>query len=450
MRTILLFAIATLSTLPVTAEGDQVDWPSFRGPGGRGFATGYKTAESWDATDSADTSILWRVEVPGLGHSSPTVFGNKIYLATAVSDKSDAPLQVGRSGGTAAADDNGEQRWLVLCYDKQSGKELWHKVARKGAPQATRHSKATHANTSIAVDDKHVVAFFGSEGCYCYDHNGNLLWDRDLGVIDISKYGIGWGYASSPALHGDRVVLVCDDPKNPFLITLRLSDGEEVWRKSRQGDSERSWGTPLIHKNDQSTQVVVNGWPWIVSYDLETGEERWRIAGGGDNPTPTPFAIDEYLYITNAHGGLSPIYVIASDAKGNLSDSESESSKSIVWKVDRGGSYMSTPVVWGDHLYLGDTSGVVRCFNATTGEKIYEERLGGGASITASLVAADDKIYCPSENGTIYVLQAGPEFNVLAKNKMGQPCFATPAISAGTLYVRTTGALFAIRMPDPI
>ncbi|QDT12657.1 sulfatase-like hydrolase/transferase [Planctomycetes bacterium K23_9] len=449
VKCVIVFGLTAFWSVVAVAAGDEVDWPGFRGPGGRGIITGYAAPESWDATDAGDEAVLWRSEVPGLGHSSPVVFGDKIFLTTAVSSSDDVPLQVGRGGNTAAADDNGEQTWLVLCYSKETGKELWRKEARKGQPQATRHSKATHANATVAVDEAHVVAFFGSEGCYCYDHDGNLLWDLDLGVIDISKYGIGWGYASSPVIHDDRIVLVCDDPKNPFIVTLRLSDGKELWRKSRQGDCERSWGTPLVHKHDGSSQVVVNGWPWIVSYDLENGEERWRIEGGGDNPTPTPFAIDQRLYITNSHGGQSPIYAIKSDAKGNLSESESTSAESLLWKVDRGGSYMSTPVVWGDYLYLGNTNGVVRCFHAISGEKIYEERLGGGASITASLVAADDKIYCPSEDQTIYVLAAGPEFRIRAKNKMGEPCFATPALSAGVMYVRTTKAMYAIQPVDP-
>lgn len=423
------------------SANDQVNWPSFRGPGGRGIAMNCETAEAWDATDPSDEAILWKTKVPGLGHSSPTVWENNIFLATAVPAMNDVPLQVGRGGNIEAADDNGEQTWLVLCYDKASGKELWRKEACKGKPQATRHPKATHANATVAVDQKHVVAFFGSEGCYCFDHDGDLLWKRDLGVIDISKYDIGWGYASSPVIHQDRIILVCDAPKDPFLVALRLSDGKEIWRKSRKGDCERSWGTALIHQNGDSTQVVVNGWPWIVSYDLESGNERWRIAGGGDNPTPTPFAIEDRIFVTNSHGGPSPIYAIKVDAKGNLSESESDG---IDWKVDRGGSYMSTPVVWGDYLYLGNTNGVVRCFNASTGVKVYEKRLGSRASITASLVAADDKIYCPSEDGTLYVLEAGPEFKVLAKNKMGQSLFATPAISEGVLYVRTTEALVAI------
>ncbi len=445
MKNLAFAFVAAICSIACADDGSETDWPSFRGAGARGIVTGYAFPETWDASDKNSDAIKWQVSVPGLGHSSPVIFGDKLFLTTAVATKDDVPLQVGRGGNTAAADDNGEQTWWVLCYDKSTGEELWRKKAHEGKPLATRHTKATHANASVAVDEKHVVAFFGSEGCYCYDHAGNLIWKQDLGVVDISKYGIGWGYASSPAIHSDRAVLVCDDPNNPYLIALHLSDGEPIWKRKRDGISERSWGTPLIHGGGDDAQVVVNGWPWIVSYDLATGDERWRIEGGGDNPTPSPFAIGETIYITNSHGGKSPIYAIDSGALGNLSDEESESRESILWQVDRGGSYMATPVVWGDYIYLGNTNGVVRCFHAITGEKVYEQRLGGGASVTASLVAADGKIYCPSEDGFMYVLRAGREFEILAKNNMGEPCFATPALSAGTVYVRTTKTLFAIR-----
>lgn len=442
----IFFAITSLSILlPFAGADDEANWPGFRGPGARGTAFGFDTPESWDAADPDDKAILWKTSVPGLGHSSPTIFGDQIFLATAVSESGEAPLQVGRGGNIEAADDNEEQSWLVLCYDKQTGSERWRKTARTGKPKASRHTKATHANTTIAVDDKHVVAFFGSEGLFCYDHSGKLLWEQDLGVVNVSKYGIGWGYGSSPAIYGDQIVLVCDDPDNPYIVSLNLSDGEERWRKSREGDCERSWGTPFIQKLPDAAQVVVNGWPWIVSYDLETGDERWRIEGGGDNPTPTPFAVDDRIYITNSHGGKSPIYAIRSDAMGNLSEESEEENNGVVWREGRGGSYMSTPVVWGDYLYLGNTNGTIRCYHAVTGAKVYEKRLGSGACITASLVAADDKIYCPSEDGTMFVVQAGPEFKLLARNNMAEPCFATPAISNGLLYVRTSKSLCAVQ-----
>jgi len=183
-----------------------------------------------------------------------------------------------------------------------------------------------------------------------------------------------------------------------------------------------------------------------VSYEFETGKEIWRIRGGGDNPVPTPFEANGWLYITNAHGAQSPIFVVRPEANGDISPSgKTGAGGAIVWSTTRGGSYMSTPVVYGGFLYLGNSNGVVRCFNAQTGQKVSEQRLDSGATIMSSLVAADGKIYCASENGIVYVLAAGPDIKVLARNRLGEPCFATPAISRGVLYIHTTGSLLAIQ-----
>lgn len=442
------FQVVAFILLAASGASNAQNWPAFRGTGARGVADGFPARTAWnaDAMSGDIEGVMWRTPVPGLGHSSPIIFGNRIFLASAVAEAGDAPLSIGRSGKPTAADDHGVQSWVVLCFDKRTGKELWRQVAHTGKPQASRHAKATHANTSLTTDGRNLLAFFGSEGLYCYDLDGNLKWSRDLGVINISKYGIGWGFASSPAIHQDRIALVCDDPDNPYVVVLRLENGEELWRVSRKDVCERSWGTPMIHAGAERTQVVVNGWPWIVSYDLNSGKELWRIRGGGDNPVPTPFEANGWIYITNSHGGQSPIYVVRPEASGDVTPSpEAPASDAMVWSTMRGGSYMSTPVVYGDYLYLGNTNGVIRCFNATTGEKIYEERLETGASIISSLVAADGKIYCASENGAVYVLAAGAEFKILAQNEMGEPCFATPAVSEGVLFFRTTKSLLAIK-----
>ncbi|MEE2935390.1 MAG: FG-GAP-like repeat-containing protein [Planctomycetota bacterium] len=429
-------------------EEGMADWDSFRGRGGKGVADGSPVRTAWNADETAGelSGVLWSTQVPGLGHSSPVISGDRIFLATAIAAAGDAPLSVGRGGKPDAADDQGEQSWVVLCYDRNTGEEIWRQTAQHGIPKATRHAKATHANTSIAIEGDNVVAFFGSEGIHCFDKQGNKKWSRDLGLINISKYGIGWGFASSPAIEDGRIAIVCDDPDNPFVAALQLSDGKEIWRTSRQGICERSWGTPFIHSSPDKDQVVINGWPWVVSYDFATGEPIWKIRGGGDNPVPTPFEANGWIYITSAHGAESPIFVVRPDANGDISPpEETGTNDSVVWSTRRGGSYMSTPVVYGEYLYLGNPTGVNRWFHANTGELISEKRLGTGASIISSLVAADNKVFCPSENGTVYVLKAGPEFEIIAENEMGNPCFASPAIAGGVLYMRTTKHLVAIK-----
>ena len=433
------------------AEYRTTDWPAFRGTGGRGVAEGFTLPSTWNAnSDSGDLkNVQWQISVPGLGHSSPVIKGNQLFLLTAVASAGEAPLQVESGGKPTAADDNGVQNWLLLCYDKTNGKELWQQTLHCGKPRATRHAKATHANTSVCIAGDKVVTFLGSEGLYCHDLNSKLLWQQDLGVVDISKYGIGWGFSSSPTIHDDRIVLVCDDPKNPFLTARRLSDGSEIWRTSRKEICERSWGTPLVHQDSDATQVVVNGWPWIVSYDFATGEELWRMEGGGDNPVPTPFEAHGLIYITNAHGGPSPIYAVRPGARGDISASagsvESGLDSPIAWKIDKGGSYMSTPVVYEDQIYVGNAKGIVRSFDAGTGERLFQKRLGSKAGVIASLVAGDGKIYCASENGTVYVLKHGREMEVIAENKLGDPCLASPAISDGVIFIRTTKNLIAVK-----
>ena len=419
------------------------DWPAFRGLGGRGVAEGFPLPVTWNADPGQGDleNVLWQIEVPGLGHSSPVVAGDKLFLLTAVAKDGKAPLEVAAGGKPTAAEDNESQDWLLLCYDKSKGHKLWSRTLRQGKPRATRHTKATHANTSVCVVGNHLVTFLGSEGLYCHDLSGNELWKQDLGVINISKYGIGWGFSSSPAVHGDRIVLVCDDPENPFVTARRLSDGEEIWRTSRKEVCERSWGTPLIHTQGRE-QVVVNGWPWMVSYQLSDGKEIWRIQGGGDNPIPSPFEAHGLIYITNAHGGPSPIHAVHPEAEGQLEPNSQDSA--MAWSVDKGGSYMSTPVVYGEQIYLGNSNGIVRSFHAKSGAKVFEQRLGDRAGVIASLVAGDGKIYCASENGKVYVLAHGPEMRVLAENSMDGPCFATPAISEGLLFIRTTERLTAI------
>ena len=429
----------------------SADWPQFRGSGHVGVSEGYPLAEQWNADrqdEVEDRRIVWRVNLPGLSHSSPVVVGHRLLTCTAVALEGEAPLKVGRSGAADAADDNGPQQWKVLCFDKTTGEVLWERTCHHGEPRVTRHAKATHANTTLTVVDDRIYAFFGSEGLYCLDMDGTILWQRDLGVINISKYGIGWGYASSPAIFAGKLVLVCDDPSEPFLIALDSSNGEEVWRVSREGETERNWSTPFILKDAKSedAQVIVNGWPSVISYNLRDGSERWRIQGGGDNPVPTPFAIDDRIYITSAHGSEAPIHVVKADAKGDLTDQRVDApNQSFYWSLDRGGAYMSTPVVYDDLLYLGNSNGVLRCFHAITGQKIYEERLGSGASVIASLVAGDGKIYCVSENAIVYVVKAGEQYELLAENPMGSPLYASPAISEGVIYFRTTTELIAIQ-----
>jgi outer membrane protein assembly factor BamB len=447
------FLLTTAAALPAanlaatwTAKPEQ-NWPQFRGPGALGIAEGFPTRTEWNVDPAAgkNSGILWRTEIPGLGHSSPIIWEDRIYLATAVPKMGKPSLRIGYYGDVGPAKDNDEQRWAILCLDKKNGKVKWEQTIRNAKPATVRHEKASHANTTLATDGKHLIGFFGADGLYCLNMKGKLLWQKDLGPINVTWRSIAWGYSSSPALHKDRIVLQCDDPKDPFITALSLTDGKEIWRTSRKEVCQSSWGTPYIHADETRTQVILNGYPYIASYDFETGKELWRLRGGGDIPVPTPFVADGLIVLTNAHGGKTPLFAVRPSAQGDISLPEGTTSNdSVVWSVPNGGAYLSTPVVYNGYIYLANHNGVLRCFDFKTGEKQYEERLGADSACSASLVAADGKIYCPTEQGIINVVKAGPKFEVLAKNDMGEPCLATPAISQGVLYIRTAANLLAI------
>ncbi len=445
------FLMTGLAAIPaagsITFETEQ-NWPQFRGPEGLGIAEGFPTRTAWnvDPASGKPEGMMWRTEIPGLGHSSPIIWKDQIYLATAVPKSGKPSLRIGTYGDIGPAKDDEEQRWLIQSFDKKSGKLKWEQMIRSAKPSTVRHEKASHANTTLVTDGNRLVGFFGADGLYCLDMKGKVLWQKDLGRINVTWKNIAWGYSSSPAMHKDRIVVQCDDPKDPFVAALSLSDGSEVWRTSRKGVCENSWGTPLIHDDGERTQVVANGYPYIVSYDLATGQELWRLRGGGDIPIPTPFVADGKIVLSNAHGGKAPLFAVRTSAKGDISLTDgATSNESVVWSSPNGGSYISTPVVYGGYIFLANYNGVLRCFDFKTGEKMFEERLGTDATCSASLVAADGKIYCPTEQGIVYVFKAGPKLEILARNDMAEPCLATPAISQGVLYFRTSVSLIAIK-----
>ncbi|MSU50759.1 MAG: pyrrolo-quinoline quinone [Opitutus sp.] len=420
----------------VAAEASN--WPAFRGPLSSGVADAFPLPTEW--------RVKWKAPVAGLGHSSPVIWGNRLFVATAVSASGHHPIKLGLYGERDAAEETGEQSWQVFCFDKRTGKLLWEHTAHKAIPRTQRHRKATQANTTLSTDGKVLVAFFGSEGLHCYNLDGERLWTKNLGAINVSKYGVGWGYASSPTLHDGTILLQCDAPDNPFLTAIRASDGEELWRTKRSDVCERCWATPFVDTQGGRQQVVANGWPYVVSYDLRTGKELWRLKAGGDNPIPTPFSAHGLIYVANGHGASAPVWAIRPDASGDITLAAGERSNAfIAWSDRASGAYIQTPLVYRDCLYSGSNSGVLKCYDAMTGNVHYQERLvPAAAGFSASPVAGDGKIYCASEQGEVHVLAAGPVFKKLAVNRVEGSLMATPAISEGTLYFRTLDSLIAV------
>jgi outer membrane protein assembly factor BamB len=277
--------------------------------------------------------------------------------------------------------------------------------------------------------------------------DGELLWTRDLGYLDAGAFDypeIQWGFASSPIIHNDKVVVLCDVNNQSFLVVLDIATGEDVWRTLR--DENPTWGTPAIHVSQEYTQVIINGYKHMGSYDFETGEEIWWLRGGGDIPVPTPIISHGLVFITNAHGKMRPIYAIKLDAKGDITLAPGEASnESIPWFYPRRGAYQPTPLVLGDQLYVGDNSGMLTSYDAATGKELFREKIGGDlSSYSASAVAADGRIYFTDEFGNIHIVKAGLTYEHLAVNTMNEICMATPAISGKTLFIRTRKDLYAI------
>jgi outer membrane protein assembly factor BamB len=440
----LLSLALTVSFLkPVPCAGQ--DWPSFRGLSANGIAEGYQVPVKWDIEQSEN--ILWKTKIPGLGHSSPIVWGNRIFITTAVKDNGESTLKVGLYGDVKSAKEENIFKWYVYCIDRKNGNILWKRLSYTGKPKVKRHPKASHASSTPCTDGNYIVAFFGSEGMYCYDMEGNLIWKKDLGELDWGFFrspAAQWGGGSSPVIHQQKVILQCDVQKNSFIAAFDLKNGNQIWKTAR--DDVPTWGTPTIYAGGEFSQVIVNGFKHIGGYDISTGKEIWKMRGGGDIPIPTPIVAHDLIYITNAHGRKSPVYAIRLSASGDISLDENESSnKDIAWSYSKDGNYIPTPIIYNDYLYCCSHKGKMSCLEAGTGKLLYRENLGSSSvAMSASPVAADGKIYCTAENGDIYVVEASPEFKLTGINKMNEICMATPAISRGTMFFRTRQHLVAI------
>lgn len=447
MRTSLCFLLAVAAAS--TTRAGPPGWPSFRGPLATGISRG-RAPLTWDA--AAPRGVLWKTRIPGLGHSSPILAGDLVCVTSAISGRPDTPLRVGLYGDIAPVDDASEHQWKVYCLDARSGAVRFERTAAKGVPRIKRHPKSTHASATMAADGEHLIAMFGSEGLFAFDREGKLLWEKDLGVLDSGFFSVPdaqWGFASSPVIHDGKLLIQADVQKDSFLAAFDVKTGRELWRTPRA--DVPTWSTPTVHMAGGHAQVLANGFKHIGGYDLETGKEIWRMRGGGDIPVPTPIAAHGLLFFTNAHGSQAPIFAVKQTASGDISLREGESSSpSIAWSQRRDGAYMQTPLVYGELLYVCRNNGALGVFEAKTGRRVYQQRLGDGRTgFTASPVAAEDRVYFTSEEGDVYVVKAGPQFELLATNRLGEVAMATPALAEGVFYFRTRDHLVAIGGSGP-
>ncbi len=423
-------------------------WPSFRGPEASGIAEKQNLPDRWDV--KTRENILWQTPIPGLAHSSPVVWGNRVFVTSAVSSDPKATFKPGLYGDGDASKDRSQHKWVIYAVDKTTGKIAWERVAHQGVPLEKRHIKSTYANSTPATDGRIVVAWFGSEGVHAYDVNGKFLWKVDLGRIDLGAYDIPtyeWGPASSPIIWKDLVILQCDTQADSFLLALDAATGKTVWKTDR--DELPSWGTPTIANTSAGPVLVTNASKYIRGYDPRTGKELWRLGGSSKITAPTPIYNEGLFVVASGRGPERPIFVVKPTARGDLTLAEGKTaSDMIVWSRTGRGSYMPTPLAYNGILYVLANNGTFDAYNLKTGAELYRQRLPTtGSGFSASPVAADGKIYLSNEDGEMLVIAAGEKFNHLATNSMGELLMATPALSDGVLYVRSAASLFAIGRP---
>ena len=438
--------IASLASLVAGASLSAQQWPSFRGANAAGTADGKPTAVKWNAP--AGENVAWKTPVPGVAVSSPIVWGDRVFVSTAVSSDPNEGIRTGQYGDVEPITDATKHTWRLLSIDKKNGKVLWDKVAYEGIPKTKRHPKSSQASATPVTDGTHVIVSFGSQGLYAYDFDGTLLWQKDLGILNAGWFfdpDYEWGVGSSPIIYKNLVIVQCDIQRGSFLAAFDTASGKEIWRTERE--EIPSWSTPTIFENNGKAELVTQATTFTRGYDPMTGKELWKYSGNSEITIPTPIIGPGFVLITNGYRGVQPIVALKPGATGDITLKTGETKSTFIqWSTTRGGPYIPTPVIYGDQLYVLQGGGVLAAYKVATGERIYQERLGGaGGSFSASPVAADGKIYCSSEDGDVFVVQAGPVYKELAKNPIGEILMATPAVSDGLIIFRGLKNVYAIK-----
>ncbi len=383
----LLLILAALLT-SVRAEETTANWPSFRGPNAAGVSDGQSLPDQWNAETGA--GIRFQVEIPGLAHSSPILWSDRLFVTTAVSSEPDASFKPGLYGSGEASADRSVQEWQILCLDKNSGKILWQKTATKGAPKDKRHIKSTYANSTPATDGKVVVALFGSEGLFAYTVAGEFLWKKDLGRMDVGAYDLPsyeWGTASSPIIHDGKVIVQCDQQHGSFLLAADLKTGETVWKTER--DELPSWGTPTVCPGKGGEELVTNSSNFIRGYNPATGAELWRLGGSSKITAPTPVFAEGLIIVSSGRAPERPIFAIRPGGRGDVTLRDgATSNQSIAWSKTRRGGYMPTPLIYRNLVLCPEQRRAPRLLRIGDGHRalsrpdpasfVWLQRLAGG------------------------------------------------------------------------
>jgi outer membrane protein assembly factor BamB len=438
-----ILGLATLLFWPTASllAADEENWAQFRGPKALGVSKNPDLPDKWSPTKN----VLWKRDVAGRGWSSPVIWGNRVFLTTAINeDKTEEPKKGLYFGGNRAAVKT-IHRWKVLCLDLNTGEVLWEKLARKGKPQGSIHVKNSYATETPVTDGERVYAYFGNHGLYCYTVEGKLLWDKQW---PPHKTRYGWGLAASPILHEGKLYVVNDNDEQSYLVALDAKTGKELWRTKR--DEKSNWATPYLWENELRTEIITSGTQKVRSYDLE-GNLLYQFGGNSSITIATPYSRFGLLYVTSGYVGdrKKPIFAIRPGAKGDISLAPGQdSSKYVAWCQRRAGPYNPSTIVYGELLYVLLDRGIATCYEAKTGKQVYgPARLPDGRAFTSSPWAANGKIFYLNEYGVTYVLEAGREFKLLYANKLLEDdmCMATPALVGDKLIIRTDARVYCFK-----
>jgi outer membrane protein assembly factor BamB len=402
-------------------------WPQWRGPLATGVAPHADPPLTWSETNN----IKWKLAIPGEGDSTPIVWGDRVFILSAVPEGDQTAASSGKENGPAT-----KFHFTVFCVDRVSGKFLWQKVARETAPHEGRQENNTFASASPVTDGKLVWAFFGSRGLHCYDVDGNLKWEKDFGLM---KTKMGFGEGASPAVSGNTLVIVWDHEGDDFIAAFDKTTGAEIWRQPRNEGT--GWSTPLIVDYQGHKQVVVNATGKVRSYDLATGQELWSCGGQTVNAIPSPVAEGDLVYVTSGFRG-NALQAIRLGQSGDLAGTDA-----IAWSHNKSTPYVPSPLLTGNSLYLiSGNDAMLSCFNAKTGEPYFErERLEGLRAVYASPVSAGDRVYVLGREGVCAVLKQGPKPEVLALNRLADArSDASIALVRSELFLRTAHHLYCI------
>jgi hypothetical protein len=435
----LLLAFVFAASVVATGSASSDRWPQFRGPGSLGVAEDPALPDRWSATEN----VAWKTDIPGTGWSSPVVWGDNIFVTSVVSSVEGEKPKKGLYFGGERPAPTDIHRWVVYCVDFKTGRIRWEREVQKGPPPSARHLKNSYASETPVTDGERVYACFGNIGLFCFDLKGTLVWSKRWGPF---KTRYGWGTAASPVLHKDRIYVVNDNDEQSFIAAFDKKTGNQVWRVDRKEGT--NWATPYVWENQLRTEIITPGTGKVRSYDLD-GKLLWEFGGMSSISIPTPFSSHGLAYIASGYVGDAnrPVYAIRPGASGDITLPKGEtSSKYVAWYQPQAGPYNPSPLVYGDYYYTLYDRGFFTCHDARTGQEIYAKvRIDPGVNaFTSSPWAYNGKIFCLSEDGDTFVIQAGAEYKLLGKNSLDEMCMATPAIARGSLIIRTASKLYRI------